>query len=229
MANLENSLAPVVADMEWRGVGFDVDRWNTLVQEEYKVAHEAEQRFAHALNFPTYQLSLFGEGITSPINMNSHKQLKDALNTAGIRVSNTQEKTLLAYMKKHTESETLIEAIVQHSKAMKRAGFAYADKIDLRTGRIHTYYGQLRTRTGRFSSSGPNLQNVPKKQSYRSLFIAAPGCYLATYDWAPQEMRIMAFMSGDKRLRELCLSTDFHLKMACLLYDDPSIKKGDPR
>jgi len=229
VAKLENSLAPVIADMEWRGVGFDVDKWDALVQEEYKVAHEAEQRFAHAMNFPTYQLSLFGEGMTSPINMNSHKQLKEALNTAGIRVNNTQEKTLLTYMKKHPESEILIEAIVEHSKAMKRAGFAYADKVDPRTGRIHTHYGQLRARTGRFSSSGPNLQNVPKQQSYRSLFIAAPDCYLITSDWAQQEMRIMAFMSGDKRLRELCLSTDFHLEMAHLLYDDPSIKKGDPR
>jgi len=229
VAKLENSLAPVIADMEWRGVGFDVDRWNTLVQEEYKVAREAEQRFVRALNFPTYQLSLFGEGMISPVNMNSHKQLKEVLNTAGIRVSNTQEKTLLAYMEKHSESKILIEAIVQRSKAMKRAGFAYADKVDPRTGRIHTHYGQARARTGRFGSSGPNLQNVPKQQSYRSLFIAAPGCYLITSDWAQQEMRIMAFMSGDKRLRELCLSTDFHLEMACLLYSDPSIKKSDPR
>jgi len=229
VVKLENSLAPVIADMEWRGVGFDVDRWNILVQEEYKVAHEAEQRFAHALNFPTYQLSLFGEGMISPINMNSHKQLKEALNTAGIRVSNTQEKTLLAYMKKHVESETLIEAIIQHSKAMKRAGFAYADKVDPRTGRIHTHYGQLRARTGRFSSSGPNLQNVPKQQRYRSLFVAAPGCYLITYDWAQQEMRIMAFMSGDKRLRELCLSTDFHMEMARLLSSGQAIQRKDAK
>jgi len=229
VAALENKLVPVVANMEWRGVGFDKDRWNTLVQEEHRVAHDAEQRFTQALCLPTYQTSLFGDDVASPINMNSHVQLKRALNNAGIPVRNTQEKTLLAYMKKHPKNKNIIEAITQHSKAMKRAGFAYADKVDPQTGRIHTHYGQARARTGRLSSSGPNLQNVPKMQKYRDLFVASLGCNLATYDYAQQEMRILAFMSGDKHLRDLCLGTDFHLDMARLLYNDPTIKKTDPR
>ena len=229
VVKLENSLAPVVADMEWRGVGFDIDRWEALKAEELEVAYEAEQRFVQALNFPTYQLSLFGEGLVSPINLNSHTQLKQALNNAGVHVSNVQEKTLLNYVEKHPEWETLIEAAVCHAKTMKRVGFAYADKVDPRTGRIHTHYGQTRARTGRFGSSGPNLQNVPKQQKYRSLFVAAPSCWLATYDWAQQEMRIMAFMSGDRHLRELCLSTDFHLEMARLLYNDQTIQRNDPK
>ena len=228
VARLENSLAPVVADMEWRGVGFDIDRWNTLKEEELDIAGQAKQDFVRALNFPTCQLTLFGNPIC-PINMNSHVQLKQALGNTGIHVPNVQEKTLLNYMNKHTESEEIIGAIIRHTKAMKRVGFAYGDKVDPRTGRIHTHYGQARARTGRFSSSGPNLQNVPKKQKYRSLFIATPDHVLSTYDWAQQEMRIMAFMSGDKRLRELCLSTDFHLEMARLLYGDRTIQRNDPK
>lgn len=228
VVKLENALVPVVADMEWRGVGFDTDRWEALKIEELGIACEAEQRFTQILNFPTTRLSLFGEP-TCPINMNSHKQLREALNGAGVFVNNTQEKTLLNYAKKSPASADIIKAIIQHSKAMKRVGFAYADKVDPRTGRIHTHYGQARARTGRFGSSGPNLQNVPKQQRYRSLFVAALGCYLVTYDWAQQEMRIMAFMSGDKHLRELCLGKDFHLEMAWLLYNDQTIQKNDPK
>ena len=228
VVKLENSLAPVVADMEWRGVGFDKDRWETLKIEELGAACKAEQRFTQLLNFPTTQLSLFGEPMC-PINMNSHKQLKEALFLAGVYVSNVQEKTLLGYAKKNKASVDIIKAIIDHSKAIKRIGFAYDSKVDPLTGRIHTSYGQARARTGRFSSSGPNLQNVPKQQRYRSLFVAAPGCWLATYDWAQQEMRILAFISRDKHLRELCLSTDFHLEMARVLYNDLSIQKADPR
>jgi len=229
VAKLENSLVPVVADMEWRGVGFDIDRWNVLKLEELEIANKAEQDFSRALNFSTYQLSLFGEDIIPPINLGSHTQLKQALNDAGINVTNTQEKTLLKYLKKHPDRSELIESITRYTKAMKMASFAYDQKVDPLTGRIHTHYGQARARTGRFSSSGPNLQNVSKQKKYRALFVAAPGCVLATYDYAQQEMRILAFMSGDQHLRELCLSTDFHLEMARVLYNDRNIVKSDPR
>jgi len=51
--------------------------------------------------------------------------------------------------------------------------------------------------TGRMSSSGPNLQNIPKKQKYRSCFVAADGYSLVTADMSGAELRILGNMSSD--------------------------------
>jgi len=49
-------------------------------------------------------------------------------------------------------------------------------------------------KSGRFSSSGPNLQNIPKSTAMRSVFVAAPGRMLAVADYSQLELRVMAAM-----------------------------------
>ena len=71
-------------------------------------------------------------------------------------------------------------------------------------GRVHTKFNAHGADTGRFSSSEPNLQNIPSSGDYgklvRNLFIAPPGHKLVVADYSQIEPRIIAAFSGDKRL-----------------------------
>ena len=74
-----------------------------------------------------------------------------------------------------------------------------------RDGRIHTTFQQTVAATGRLSSTDPNLQNIPVRteegRKIRDAFVAEPPfTTLLTADYSQIEMRIMAHLSGDKKL-----------------------------
>lgn len=91
------------------------------------------------------------------------------------------------------------------------------------TGRIHTNFKQSGTVTGRFSSSEPNVQNIPRPdtelgQRIRGLFVAEPGHKLIVADWSQVEYRILAFYSEDKKLVQAFEEgLDFHQYVASML------------
>ena len=74
------------------------------------------------------------------------------------------------------------------------------------TGKIHANFNQLGTedknvRTGRFSSSDPNLQNIPSKEkAIRMLFKASPGCVMVGSDFSQQEPRLLSNYSKDANM-----------------------------
>ena len=71
-------------------------------------------------------------------------------------------------------------------------------------GRVHTNFKAHGAETGRFSSSEPNLQNIPSSGEYgklvRDLFTAPPGHKLVVADYSQIEPRVIASFSGDPRL-----------------------------
>ncbi|HEX7899309.1 MAG TPA: DNA polymerase I [Planctomycetota bacterium] len=73
------------------------------------------------------------------------------------------------------------------------------------TGRIHTSYNQAVAATGRLSSSDPNLQNIPIRtaegRQIRRGFVPEPGRVLVSADYSQIELRVLAHMAGDQRLR----------------------------
>ena len=64
-------------------------------------------------------------------------------------------------------------------------------------GRLHGRFQLAGAKSGRFTSSKPNLQNIPRAEEIRSLFIAASGCLLVCADYSQLELRVMAAISGD--------------------------------
>jgi DNA polymerase I-like protein with 3'-5' exonuclease and polymerase domains len=68
-------------------------------------------------------------------------------------------------------------------------------------GKVHTNFKAHGAETGRFSSSDPNLQNIPSSGQYgkliRNLFVAPPGHKLIMADYSQIEPRIIAAFSGD--------------------------------
>ena len=71
-------------------------------------------------------------------------------------------------------------------------------------GRIHSTFIQTEARTGRISSTEPNLQNIPIRTELgsrlRGYFVAAPGETLVDADYSQIELRVLAHMSGDEQL-----------------------------
>jgi len=94
-------------------------------------------------------------------------------------------------------------------RGLSKLKSTYTDKlpeeINARTGRVHTSYHQAVAATGRLSSSGPNLQNIPIRtpegRRIRQAFVAPRGSVLLAADYSQIELRIMAHLSGDEGLR----------------------------
>ena len=93
-------------------------------------------------------------------------------------------------------------------------------------GRIHTNYKQTETRTGRISSTEPNLQNIPVRtalgREMRKFFRAKDGCILLDADYSQIELRLMAHLSGDAAMQEAFRSgADIHTATAAKVFDMP--------
>jgi DNA polymerase-1 len=73
-------------------------------------------------------------------------------------------------------------------------------------GRLHTHFNQTVAATGRLSTSNPNLQSIPIRtdlgREIRSAFVAEPGHRLISADYSQIELRILAHVSGEPKLRE---------------------------
>ncbi|HAH32519.1 MAG TPA: DNA polymerase I [Elusimicrobia bacterium] len=91
-------------------------------------------------------------------------------------------------------------------------------------GRVHTTFDATGTATGRFSSSKPNLQNIPVRSEYgqmvRKCFIAREGFSLLSGDYSQIDLRVLAHNSLDKALVEAFRSgQDIHLRTASEVFD----------
>jgi DNA polymerase-1 len=93
-------------------------------------------------------------------------------------------------------------------------------------GRIHTCYRQTETRTGRLSSTKPNLQNIPVRtplgREMRKFFIAEEGCTLLDADYSQIELRLVAHLCGDENMRRtFAENRDIHLTTASQVFNMP--------
>lgn len=93
-------------------------------------------------------------------------------------------------------------------------------------GRVRSEFKQTETRTGRISSSNPNMQNIPVRKelgrSMRKFFIAEEGKILLDADYSQIELRVLASMSGDKNMTEAFLSgADIHTRTASQVFGLP--------
>ena len=99
--------------------------------------------------------------------------------------------------------------------------------INPRTGRIHTSFNQAVTATGRLSSTDPNLQNIPIRESrgreLRKTFIPGDDNHLLlSADYSQIELRLMAHMSGDPNMiGAFCHNADIHAATAAKIYGIP--------
>jgi DNA polymerase I len=76
------------------------------------------------------------------------------------------------------------------------------NRISSHTGRLHGNFLIAMAKSGRFSSSSPNLQNIPKSKAMRAVFVAGPGKILVVADYSQLELRVMAEIAKDQNMTE---------------------------
>ena len=70
--------------------------------------------------------------------------------------------------------------------------------INPQTGRLHGSFQLAKAKSGRFASSNPNMQNIPKSNSIPLVLVAAPSKQLVVADYSQLELRVMAFIANDQ-------------------------------
>lgn len=229
---LENTLLPVLVDMQLQGVNFNRDLWASHTHWMETELEKIKERVCSYLGL-SYTPSLFG-GMEIGMNLNSTDQVKSMLSKLDCPVTSTGEGTLQIYLEKEDTPELarkFIADILLWRGWEKLLTSNYPSYVNRITGRIHTKWNQIQADTGRFSSSNPNLQNIRKptkgEPNFRHLFPPDEGCSYIVADYSQQEVRVMASISGDAKLIKACEDGDVYSAMASIAYNKP-VKKGDP-
>lgn len=165
-------------------------------------------------------------------NLNSPKQLGEALfEKLGLPAKkktksgySTDAQVLESLENKHPAVRDILEY-----RTLSKLRSTYCDgllKVIGEDGRIRSTLNQTETRTGRISSTEPNLQNIPVRsqlgREMRKFFVARPGWVLVDADYSQIELRVLAHISGDRNMiTAFNDSTDIHTVTASEVFDMP--------
>lgn len=195
VAALEMRCLPAVCWLERTGAPFDQEAW-TALGEKAAAAVAAVDAQLHEL-VPEI---LDKKGKPKPVNWASVQQVKAILEARGHTIANVGEAALAEL----AEAEPVARLLLDRRAASKRAGTygsSYVSKhVSPKTGRIHASWNQLRSRAGRMSCSGPNLQQIPRDRLYRACVRPPSGRCFVKGDYSQIELRVAAEISGDARL-----------------------------
>lgn len=218
LKKIELPLAKVLAGMET--VGFAVDAAGI---EEYGKGLQTR--------IDEIQSRIY-EQVGYEFNVNSPKQLGQALfEKLGLH---TGKKTKSGYSTNAEVLESLrydhpaVEMILEY-RGLTKLKSTYCDgllKVIGQDGRIHSSFNQTETRTGRISSTEPNLQNIPVRteqgRELRRFFIARPGWVLVDADYSQIELRVLAHVADDKNMIEAFReNADIHRSTAAQVFRMP--------
>ena len=214
---LELPIAELLARMESIGIAVDRKELEKLhsffdgeVVRETKLAHDSAGHEFNVASPKQLQVVLFDE-----LALPKTKKIKTGYTTDAESLDWLHQKTghpLLTHLLRIRETKklsTTIEGLIAEIAE---------------DGRIHTHFGQTVTSTGRLSSIGPNLQNIPVRteegRTIRNAFVAGAGYVgLLTADYSQIEMRIMAHLSNDSKLLAAFESgEDLHATIAAVIF-----------
>ncbi|MEU6562585.1 DNA polymerase I [Nocardia nova] len=218
--DVELPTAATLAAIENRGVAVDADHLTCLRDEFTATAHTAATTAAEILG--------------RPINLGSTPQLQQALfddlalpRTHRIKSGHSTNAEELSRLLEIT-GHPFLQQVLDYRGAAKLASMVSSllKHISL-DGRIHTTLQQTTVETGRLSSEGPNLQNIPIRTTagarIREAFGPGEGYDLVmSADYSQIEMRIMAHLSRDRNLINAFTSgEDMHNYVASLVFETP--------
>lgn len=214
---IELPIAELLAYMENIGIAVNRKELEKLqnffdgeVARETKLAHESAGHEFNVASPKQLQVVLFDE-----LGLPKTKKIKTGYTTDAESLDWLHQKTghaLLTHLLRVRETKKLgstVEGLISEIES---------------DGRIHTHFGQTVTSTGRLSSTGPNLQNIPVRteegRTIRSAFIPGKGFIaLLTADYSQIEMRIMAHLSNDEKLLSAFESgEDLHATIAAVIF-----------
>jgi DNA polymerase-1 len=215
--DVELPLADVLAAMEHRGVRIDCGVLAALSGEYATRLARVEQEIHSLAGHPF--------SIASPLQVRT--VLFDELGLPVVKRTKTGPSTDAEVLEELAPLHPLPAKLLEHRKYAKLKS-TYVDAlpalVEPSTGRIHTTFNQTVTATGRLSSSDPNLQNIPIRtsegQQIRAAFLPRePGWRFIAADYSQIELRILAHLSGDERMRQaFAAHEDIHLSTAAAVF-----------
>lgn len=215
---VEMPLARVLSAMET--IGFMVDAGGI---EEYGKKLQAR---LNEMQAEIYEMTGY------EFNINSTKQLGEALfvklGLPAKKKTKTGYSTNAEVLEELRGFHPIIELLLEYRQLSKLKS-TYTDgllKVIADDGRIHSSFNQVETRTGRISSTEPNLQNIPVRseagRELRRFFIPAPGCVLIDADYSQIELRILAHVADDPAMQSAFNNhEDIHLATASQVFKLP--------
>lgn len=244
---VEMDLLTVVAKMEHDGILLDQDKWLLLEDKAKAIAEfnkiqitdelfskfgsfENALKLADTLKIPVktkrdrsalesiLDQKLSYDWARGKFNIDSHQQLRLALNLIGIPVTSVDKKVL-----KNFKEHEIIQKLLEYSENEKRVSTYGRNLLKLIhpiTGRIHADFFNIGAATGRFSSGHPNMQNIPNAEGYKQCFISSPEYYFLTLDYSQQEYRLAGAVSNEQRIIDAYLAgSDMHTATGAIVFN----------
>jgi DNA polymerase I len=223
---VELPLTGVLADMEDAGVRIDTYRMGEITA---RLADRVEELEANAYDLAGEEFVL---GSTPQVGRILFEKLGLTPGRKGKTGYSTDTRVLRTIRHEHA-IVGVIEEWREYSKLLNTYLGPLPSLIG-EDGRLHTTFNQAVASTGRLSTTNPNLQAIPIRtdigREIRSAFIAEPGSKLLSCDYSQIELRILAHVSGEPKLREaFARGDDIHTATAVeVLGKDPaSLTAGD--
>ena len=215
--NIEMPLVKVLADMETTGI---ICREDVLKDMSLDLEVKLE-----LLTREIYELAGMEFNIGSPKQLG--EILFEKLEIAKGKKNKTGYKTDVKVLEKLVDKHPIVEKILEYRNLAKLKS-TYIEGLAnyiLDDGKIHTIYKQTLTRTGRLSSTDPNLQNIPVREELgrkiRKAFVPENDCFLSS-DYSQVELRVMASLSKCPSLIEAFNNDeDIHTHVASEVFGVP--------
>lgn len=208
--NIEMPVIRVVADMEDRGICLDVDFANQLSEKYHKQMEDRQRAVEEVMamyeeEIKDFQIRNPKTCIEYPVNVGSAKQLAVLLYDIMNLKSPDKDKPRGTGEDILERLDTPISKPILDYRETQKLLSTYVDKmpqiLNPKTGRIHCSFHQYGAATGRFSSSDPNMQNIPShNKEIRKMFKGRDGFVLISSDFSQQEPRTLAHMSQDEHM-----------------------------
>ena len=217
--NIDMPTVEVLAEMQWNGMYVDL-------QELEDYGQQLKDRL-EILTQEIYELT--GE----EFNINSTKQLGEILfeqlKLPVVKKTKSGYSTDVDVLEKLRDEHPVIEKILEYRQLMKlNSTYVEGMKpyINPKTKRIHSFFHQTITATGRISSTEPNLQNIPTRfelgKQLRKVFKPAEGYLYIDADYSQIELRVLAHVSNDEHMVQAFINgEDIHRQAASKVFNTP--------
>lgn len=206
--DFENHLSRIVVDMTLFGLPFSVSRTSELGDQQESIKYECYRYLQETLG---------------ALNYNSPKQVLEAFKQRyGILLESTDAETLAALREHEGELGKTAGSLLDYRYANKRITMYDEEWMNkyVHESRVHPRFRSVGTDTGRFSSSDPNIQQIPK--SYRSIIGNLEGHKIVSADYSSIEVVVAAAIAQDKvLLADIASGTDIHRTIASELFNKP--------
>lgn len=216
---IEMPLEEVLADMQYNGMLIDkdelIDYGEFLKQELVSLTDEIYKLSGQEFNINSPKQ--LGKVLFEDLKLTSHKKTKSGYSTdvdalEKIRWEHPVVDKILEYRQTAKLHSTYVEGMLPY--------------INKTTGRIHSYFHQTVTSTGRLSSTDPNLQNIPTRfeagRKLREVFKPREGYVYIDADYSQIELRILSHVSKDENLiNSFKNGEDIHKQVASQVFNTP--------